>query len=253
MNGNLYSMIFKRQSFHLFRNIGNEHITEDELADIENTFNTLQPLVNDIKVRMKIVKDSTSCKRGQEYCILLYSEKKDNYLGNIGYIGEQLDLYLVSKNIGTLWFGIGKTNQSQLDGLDFVIMIAIAKADSLTRFRNDISKIKRKEVSKIWNGNYYLDFANVVRLAPSAGNSQPWFVDATNSELKVYRCQKERFMGLMSGNKMPYYNKIDMGIFLCFLELCLNKDNIEYRRILYTDQNDNNGKVLTAVYTLSND
>ena len=31
-----------------------------------------------------------TCKRGEEYCILLYSEKKDNYLQNIGYIGEQL-------------------------------------------------------------------------------------------------------------------------------------------------------------------
>ena len=46
---------------------------------------------------------------------LLYSEKKDNYLQNIGYIGEQLDLYLVSKNIGTLWFGIGKVKEKQLD------------------------------------------------------------------------------------------------------------------------------------------
>ena len=134
MNDNLYDMIFKRKSFHLFRNIGNEHITEKELKDIENEFNNIKPLVDDIKVKMKIVKDSTTCKRGQEYCILLYSEKKDNYLQNIGYIGEQLDLYLVSKNIGTLWFGIGKVKEKQLDGLDFVIMIAIAKVDDETKF-----------------------------------------------------------------------------------------------------------------------
>ena len=108
MNDNLYNMIFKRKSFHLFRNIGKEHITGEELKDIENKFYTLMPLVEDIKVKIKIVKDSTTCRRGQEYCILFYSEKKDNYLQNIGYIGEQLDLYLVSKNIGTLWFGIGK-------------------------------------------------------------------------------------------------------------------------------------------------
>ena len=35
--------------------------------------------MDDIKVKMKIVKDSTTCKRGQEYCILLYSEKKDKF------------------------------------------------------------------------------------------------------------------------------------------------------------------------------
>ena len=133
-------MIFKRKSFHLFRNIGNERITATELKNIEEQFLKLKPLVEDINVKIKIEKDITTCKRGQEYCILLYSEKKDNYLQNIGYIGEQLDLYLVSKNIGTLWFGIGKTEEKQLDELDFVIMIAIAKVDSETKFRKDCLK-----------------------------------------------------------------------------------------------------------------
>ena len=135
MNKELYKMIFKRKSFHLFRNIGNEHLTEEELKDIEKEISNLKPLVEDIKVKIKIVKDSTTCKRGQEYCILFYSEKKDNYLQNIGYLGEQLDLYLVSKNIGTLWFGIGKPDEKELDGLDFVIIIAIAKVDSPDKFR----------------------------------------------------------------------------------------------------------------------
>lgn len=53
---------------------------------------------------MKIVPaEKTTCKRGQQYCILLYSEKKENYLQNIGYLGEQLDLYLVSKCGFGLW------------------------------------------------------------------------------------------------------------------------------------------------------
>ena len=38
MNNELYNMIFKRKSFHLFRGIGNEHITDDELRDIEEFF-----------------------------------------------------------------------------------------------------------------------------------------------------------------------------------------------------------------------
>ena len=59
MNNDLYNMIFKRKSFHLFRNIGNEHITEDELKEIENEFDNFKPLVEDIKVKMKIVKDSS--------------------------------------------------------------------------------------------------------------------------------------------------------------------------------------------------
>ena len=41
MNNDLYSMIFKRKSFHLFRNIGNLHISDDELNDIEKYFKSL--------------------------------------------------------------------------------------------------------------------------------------------------------------------------------------------------------------------
>ena len=54
---------------------------------------------------------------------------RDSYLHNIGYLGEQLDLYLVSQNMGTLWFGIGKTDETSFEGLEFVIMIAISKVD----------------------------------------------------------------------------------------------------------------------------
>ena len=88
MDKSLYEMIFKRKSFHLFRNIGDEKISEEELKDIEDKFSEFKPLVDDIKVKIKIVKGSTTCRRGQEYCILFYSEKKDNYLQNIGYLGE---------------------------------------------------------------------------------------------------------------------------------------------------------------------
>ena len=190
MDNELYDMIFKRKSFHLFRNIGNEKISNEELRDIENKFNDLKPLVDDIKVKVKIVKDGTTCKRGQEYCILFYSEKKDNYLQNIGYLGEQLDLYLVSKNIGTLWFGIGKPVEKELAGLSFVIMIAIAKVDKEDKFRKDMFKSKRKELSEIWEGNSYLDIANIVRFAPSACNTQPWKVISSDNEIKVYRYRK---------------------------------------------------------------
>ena len=65
MNNNLYEMIFKRRSFHLFRNIGNDHLSEDELKDIEKEFKKIKPLVEDIKVKIKIVKKE-SILRGQE-------------------------------------------------------------------------------------------------------------------------------------------------------------------------------------------
>jgi hypothetical protein len=249
MNNELYDMIFKRKSFHLFRNIGNEKITKEELDDIEKEFDKLKPLYDDIKVKMRIVK-KTSKIRGQEYSLLFYSEKKDNYLQNIGYLGEQLDLYLVSKNIGTLWFGIGKPEEKELDGLDFVIMIDIAKVDSPDKFRKDMFKSKRKEVSEIWSGDSYLDIANIVRFAPSACNTQPWKVESSSEELKVYRYRKEGKRGIMPKASITYYNQIDIGIFLCFLELCLNKNKIKFNRELFIEENHDNELNLLAIYKL---
>ena len=247
MNKELYNNIFKRKSFHLFRNIGNEHIKKDEIEDIKKVFSELKPLVDDVKVKIKIVKKG-SILRGQEYCILFYSEKKDNYLQNIGYLGEQLDLYLVSKNIGTLWFGIGKADEPQLDGLDFVIMIVISKVDSPTKFRKDMFKSKRKEISEIWFGDSYLDIANIVRFAPSACNSQPWKVEASEREIKVYRYHKEGKRGIMPKNKVIYYNQIDIGIFLCFLELCLEHNNMEYTKELFIEEDHEKEYNLTSIY-----
>ncbi len=247
MNKDLYEMIFKRKSFHLFRNIGNEHLEEDELKDIEIEFSKLKHLVEDIKVKIKIVKNE-SILRGQEYCILFYSEKKDNYLQNIGYLGEQLDLYLVSKNIGTLWFGIGKVDEKELDGLSFVIMIAIAKVDSRDKFRKDMYKSKRKEISEIWIGENFLDIANIVRFTPSACNTQPWRVESSNNELKIYRYRKEGKRGIMPKDRVIYYNQIDIGIFLCFLELCLEHNNINYKKNLFVEEDHEQENNLTAIY-----
>ena len=245
----MYEMIFKRKSFHLFRNIGKEHISKEELDEIEHYFSKLKPLVKDIKVKIKIIKKE-SILRGQEYCILFYSEKKDNYLQNIGYMGEQLDLYLVSKNIGTLWFGIGKPDEKELDGLDYVIMIAIAKVDSEDKFRKDMFKSKRKEISEIWSGDNYLDIANIVRFSPSACNTQPWKVIASKDEIKVYRYRKNGKRGIMPKDKVIYYNQIDIGIFLCFMDLCLDKENIKYNRELYVEEDSEAEMNLTAIYRI---
>ena len=83
-------MIFRRKSFHFFRNVGNESISIDELNDMQSTYSEFTPLDPGIKTAIRIVPEKqTNCKRGGEYCVLLYSEKKDGYLQNIGYLSER--------------------------------------------------------------------------------------------------------------------------------------------------------------------
>lgn len=242
----LYPMIFKRRSFHRFQET--EKITDAELNKIREKWKQCIPLVDSIQTEMKLVLEhKTTSKRGGEYCVLLYSEKKDHYLQNIGYLGEQLDLSFASMDIGVLWYGIGKTEEV-VEGMEFVIMLVIAKMAKDT-FRNDMWKSKRKSVDEIWRGEAFKEIGNIVRFAPSACNTQPWMVEANSHELIVYRNQKDGKRGIMPKQKVTYYNQIDIGIFLCFLEICLKKEGYTFTRTLFPS-NMQETLNLTAVYRM---
>lgn len=251
MNTFLYPQIFKRKSFHLFRNCGKSKISEIEINDILQEFQKFSVLDSTIRTAIKILPSSeTSCKRGQEYCILLYSEKKPNYLQNIGYIGEQLDLFLALRNIGALWFGIGKTSEVSYKGLDFVIMLAIRKIDDETKFRKDMFKSKRKSLSEIWSGELLDGVSDIVRFAPSACNTQPWFVKRDGNSVKVFRYKKLGKRGIMPAALVSFYNRIDIGIFLCFLELCLENMGYKFTRRVSVDDGNDAELTLNAEYIL---
>ena len=250
MNNIFYEMIFRRKSFHFFRNVGNESISIDELNDMQSAYSDFTPLNPGIKTASRIVPEKqTNCKRGGEYCVLLYSEKKDGYLQNIGYLGEQLDLYLVSRNIGTLWFGIGKTKEEPFEDMEFVIMFSIRKISDDSKYRKDMFKSKRKSVEEIWEGEQIPGVSDIVRFAPSACNSQPWLVK-NNGELSVYRYRKPGKRGIMPADKVSFYNRIDIGIFICFMDLCLRHNGVGFEKTLYSDAGDDKELVLNAKYRL---
>lgn len=240
----LYDMIFKRKSFRRFNDT--LFLSEDELQDINQKIKSLIPLVNEIKIKCEIVpREKTTSKRG-EYCLLIYSEEKEHYLLNIGYMFEQLDLYLASKNIGVCWYGMGKANEPQYENLKYVIMMAFGKGLE-SEFRKNYKKSKRKETSDIWKGDLSLDIADFVKYAPSACNTQPWRVICENNTLKIYRTTEVK--SIMPKEKAPFYNSIDMGIFLYFLDLTLSHNEYSFQRALNLEDNDSN-LISIATYIL---
>ncbi|MBP9988345.1 MAG: nitroreductase [Ruminococcus sp.] len=247
---NYYDAIFKRKSFHLFRGVGDDKITQKELDDIKSAYNDFECLYPDIKTTIRIVPAQTvNFKRDAEYCILIYSEKKDNYLMNAGYIGEQLDLWLVDHNIGSLWFGIGRPDEPTFNGMEYVIMIAIHKVTDENKYRKDMFKAKRKSLDEIWSGGD-LGVANIARFAPSACNTQPWFVNSTGNSLTVFRYKKPGKRGIMPAAAVSYYNRIDIGIFLCILEICMYNERIGHTRKLFIDNGGDEELTKVAEYTI---
>ena len=246
---NNYEAIFKRKSFHFF--IRGEVTAEEDLKLINSFIKEVKPLYDDIKTEIIVVPEKeTTCHRGADYCILFYSEPKGEYLRNIGYIGEQIDLYLNSIGLGALWFGIGKPKEVRNNGLKYVIMLAF-KYMPVNSFRKDMFKSKRKLLEEIWSGESIDDVTNIVRFAPSACNTQPWYVENKNNELFIYRYKKPGKRGIMPINQVMYYNRIDIGIFLFILETCLTNKNIVFERKLMNDESTAEiEKTLVAVYKI---
>ena len=246
----LYQMIFKRKSMRKFdRNLS---VSIEELGIIEAKLKEIKPLTDDIKVQFVIVeRKQTTAKRG-EYCLLMYSEEKPLHLQNAGYMLEQIDLFLTSLNIGVCWYGVTKPKDMQYDGLKYVIMLAFGKCRA-EDFRNDISEFKRKPLSKIWQGDYFLDLAKVVRIAPSGCNLQPWRIFCNSHEINVCKnANKKSF----PEKKLAFYNEtdfslIDMGICLCYLEIYFSKYSYCYERKLYDEKKYNSEIVDIANYIIT--
>ncbi len=212
---NLYSAIFKRKSV---RKYNMELLPSDTLAEIKEFVNHVEPLEEGIKVEFSYlsaadVKNLMPIKAPHYLCI--YSEKAGNYLMNAGFMLQQVDLYLSSKGLGSCWLGMAKPSKEvpvQLKGMEFVIMLAFGNSLEPVH-RSDLSQFKRKDLGEVGTAKGVDDILNAVRIAPSASNSQPWFITGDAEELQVYREK----LGIIKAALYDKMNKIDMGIALCHI------------------------------------
>ena len=153
----------------------------------------LKPLYPDLKVRMDIVPRNQVkciCPWTTPQLITVYAEEGEGYPENIGFLFQQMDLYLQTLGLGVCWLGMGRLNPkttTAVEGMKFVIMLAFGypKGDQL---RHDLKDFKRKPMEQITDlPNPKLEPA---RLAPSAVNSQPWYFTHEGDAIHVY-CNKK--------------------------------------------------------------
>ncbi len=214
----LQEMIFKRKSCRSFTNAP----VEESLIREIHTF-PLKPLYPDIQVRWDIVKrDQVKCicPWTTPQLITVYSEEKDGYLENVGFLFQQMDLCLQSLGLGVCWLGMGKMNPKTAqdkDGMRFVIMLSFGypKGDQLRQDGNDFKRKRLTQISDREDSRL-----EPARLAPSSVNSQPWFFSHTEDTIHVY-CVRKGMAG--------YLNRIDMGIALAHLYVT-NKDTFRFFR-----------------------
>lgn len=232
----LYPMLAKRKSYRAFDS--SRKLTVDSVNALLSGFSP--EILTDIP-HLEVVEASlTSCPRG-DVCICCYGSKTPYGLLNVGYYLEQLDLYLESKGIGICWYGFGRTKIKHIDDKEFIIMLnaGYALENSL---RTSIEEFKRND-SSFWSGKFSQSVIDSVRLAPSACNTQPWLIKSDEKVIEVRRGKGNA--SIMVGKIKDYFNMIDMGIFLCFLELALSKEGYSFTRELIDES-------FIARYTLKN-
>lgn len=214
----LSEMIYRRRSCRSFAG----RPVEPEMIEKILSFD-LKPLYPEIKVRMDIVsrdKVRCLCPWTTPQVIAIYSEEGEGYLENVGFLFQQLDLYLQTLSLGVCWLGMGRMNPKtapEVQGMKFVIMLAFGhpKGELL---RKTLKDFKRKPMEKITDRpDPKLEPA---RLAPSSVNSQPWYFVHEADVLHAF-CTRKGVIGDM--------NRIDMGIALAHLYVA-NEDTFRFFR-----------------------
>ena len=184
----LKEMIFKRKSCRSFTGVPVDAATIETIKAFP-----MKPLYPEIKVHWDIVPRNQVkciCPWTTPQLITIYSEEADGHLENIGFLFQQMDLYLQTLGLGVCWLGMGRMNPKTttvVEGMQFVIMLAFGypKGDQL---RHDLKGFKRKSMEQITDmPDPRLEPA---RLAPSAVNSQPWYFTHEGDIIHVY-CSKK--------------------------------------------------------------
>lgn len=217
------TMIPRRRSVRAYKA---DAINAATLADLRAYMTNLTPLIPGAKVEGRIIPTDHGSywqKWKTPHFIAIFSDGSDDALINVGFMYQQLDLYAQSLGLGTCWVGLGSLTDTESvpEGMKLAVMMAIGIPDDVPE--RTAADFKRKAMQEITDQPD--DRLEALRLAPSATNSQPWYVTHDGDTLHIWREE----LGLIKQRTLGRMNKIDMGIGLCHLYV-ENKDTFRFWR-----------------------
>ena len=220
---NLSDMISRRRSVRAYKA---EAIAPAVLDDLCAFMAGLVPLIPGAKVAGRIIPTSHGNfmqKWKTPHFIAIFSDGSDDALLNVGFMYQQLDLYAQSLGLGTCWVGLGSLTgeESVPEGMKLAVMMAIGVPDDVPERTS--ADFKRKAMADLTDQPD--DRLEALRLAPSATNSQPWYVTHDGDTLHIWREE----LGLIKQRTHGRMNKIDMGIGLCHLYVT-NPETFRFRK-----------------------
>ena len=110
-------------------NFEKRQFEEIDFKLIDDFLSNVTPLIPQINYSYKIYKKeevNLKTKWSAPYYLAIFSEKKEDYGLNVGFVFQQLSLYLQKNNIGSCWVGLGSLKEKNPE---FVILIAFGKSE----------------------------------------------------------------------------------------------------------------------------
>jgi len=218
-NNDLYPMIFRRKSI---RTYDMAPLNEKVLQKVSDSLSTLHPMCEDIKTEFTIISHNQvrRAMKKAPYYIAVFSEKKAQYLTNIGFMLQQMDLFFSANKIGSCWKGIPQPIKKvkENSNLEFVILMAFGNTKE-TLYRMNVSEFNRKPLSKIININGMKELLDAARLAPSSTNCQAWYFTGNETTIHAYVGKPGILRRLFATTLL----QIDVGIALCHLKIVVER------------------------------
>jgi hypothetical protein len=207
----LFDTIYTRKSVRKF---DSTPLSDETIGKIRDEITALQPLDDSIHYAFEIFeKDHVKARVKAPHYLCLYSEQKDHFLMNAGYVMAQMDLIFSMLGVGSCWLGTVTPLEETKDGLPYVIMLAFGGPAEELR-RTSVSEFKRKQLDSFSSLEGCGELIAPVRFAPSAMNSQPWVFSQEDKQFVISRRKP--------GLKAPFLarlNQIDIGIALCYFQI----------------------------------
>jgi len=201
-----------------------EKLEWEVLSDLLDYANSL-PKLNDIAVEFKLV-SNIEAKQGfrglfsikAPYYLCISSEETEDDKLNAGYLMQQLNVYLISKGLGTCYVGTnpGKSLKKTMK-YKYVVALAFGKT-SAALFRDDAEAKRLPEndiiVYKEEVSSDMKHLLTAARFAPSSYNNQPWRFVVYKNRIHVF-CRKN----LLPVAPLDHLKLVDMGIMFANLLL----------------------------------
>ncbi|MBR3763656.1 MAG: hypothetical protein IKK57_03790 [Clostridia bacterium] len=217
---NLSEMITRRRSVRAYLP---EAVDEALLAEVAAFTEGLTPLLPGAEPVWRIIPtaDASFLQKWQNpqfFAFYVPVTAEEDGLLNVGYMYQQLDLFLQGKGLGTCWVGLGWPDEKKAppQGMKLAVMMAFGYPAGKEAERKTAADFKRRGPEEI--ADWVDDRLEPARLAPSATNSQPWFFTHDEHDADVLHVWREK-LTLLKKRTHGRMNLIDMGIALAHLKV----------------------------------